>query len=398
MIVRVTVDVVCLRRPPNPRSRGTSNHHYGGDARFRTTSSHPLNIFGLKASPVTAQRSTFNVNGHLPTHLSMTSTFLTPDLILRAVQEPNPTQDFPVHKSYLSRSFGSPILNHELALAQPPDQTHTALPSLPVVYLPYPPEVVDAFLQFIYPRDEPLKFADLPTLEGLLSMIDRYKIGPMKLDLKRPLKLFIPDDPFAVYMVARRYGLLEEAVEAAMVSTPRTPTNWDNGEEAQPGSGLATYRFIGCVRWREETRRAIIKDIRSWSPQNHADDDHRNDAKHQSDAVGFYTRMAEMIEERFIDNPRVELPDILRLTFGILDDFKACKRASGAAKGIRGFLINDEVHPLCPLHPTRILNSLTDLTRVLEDINREMLGMIFGEAPEVAKRAAPYPIIRIVLC
>jgi len=193
----------------------------------------------------------------------MSSTLFTTDdgdVILRAGQGSGSTHDFRVHKYILS--LASPIFRNKFALQSP---NHTGQSVIPVVEVPGSPKALDVLLRFIYPVVE-CPEADLPTLADLFSIADQYNFASIWPFLMKSLKGFLPGDPFAVYTIACRHLLFEEAVEAARVSTPLSYLNRDYKEESQDISETDISRFIHFVHSREDAGRAIIQDVDRWSP------------------------------------------------------------------------------------------------------------------------------------
>lgn len=152
----------------------------------------------------------------------MSSSFFTTDdgdITLRAGQDPSSIHDFRVHKFILS--LASPVFNDMFAFPQPFDQNHNQQPGIPIVDIPDSPQVLDAILQFVYPGAELSVLTDLSITSALLSAADKYNMPSMLPVLGGALKFLVGAEPFSVYIVACRFGLLEEAKAAARARLSR---------------------------------------------------------------------------------------------------------------------------------------------------------------------------------
>ena len=165
--------------------------------------------------------------------------------------------------------------------------------------------------------------------------------------LRITLNLFSPGDPFAVYLVACEHGSLEEAKEAAMLSTPRSYTRRDYGKETRYTSDRDIFRFIRFVQSREDVGRSIIRDIHKWPPLSRVSEC-GDGYEHWSNAMGFCIPLATMVEERFIHKPCLEIWDLLALPHGISDARNGCERGSGVVESYQGFSAGQGQH-LCLL-------------------------------------------------
>ena len=316
---------------------------------------------------------------NLPTTtLSMSSAFFTAadgDVILRAGREPGSRHDFRVHKLVLSAV--SPVFEDMFTSPQPPNQNFAEQFTLPIFDIPHFPEVLDTLLRYIYAGVEAPTITDLSTLTTLFSIVDEYNISSMWPTLRKSLKTFLSGDPFAVYIVACRYGFLEEAKEAAMVSTPRSYTNRDYEKEARHASEMDIFRFIRFVYTREGMGQSIIRDFYRWSPVGRYSEWGNDNVQHWDDGRRFYTLLAAVVEERFTHNPCLEIEDLLPLPHGIPDVHRGCEHGSGAAGRYSVFATGGDRH-LCPLGLPRVVDCLTGLVRELHALNRELLASFFG--------------------
>ena len=249
---------------------------------------------------------------------------------------------------------------------------------IPTVVVPYSPEVLDVALRSIYPVATLPEVADLLTLIALFSVVDKYNIVSAWPILGLLLKTLLPADPFVVYVVSHHYGLLEEAKEAAMVSTPRGCEGRDNEEVVRLISSSDLRRLIHFVRSREKAGRSIIQE-HGWSPLGRPDPC-RDDDKHWNDVEGLYARLATVVKERFIRDPCVGLGDLIKLTYEIPGPYN-CEQTFDVSPG-RSLIFGVDKHKhkdrfLCPLDAARIEDSLVDLVRDLGALNREMLAGLF---------------------
>ena len=281
------------------------------------------------------------------------------DVILRAGQEPGPTHDFRVHKHLLSVT--SPVFKDMLNPSPPPNQNNTKQPILPIVDIPYSPEALDVFLHYFYVK--PLPKFDPLTLMDLFSFAEAYKTPLLWPALKESLKSLLPGDPFAVYLIACRHGLVEEAKGAAVISTPRSHTRRDYGEEIQHVPDVDTSRFISFVQQREDAGLAIIQDVDRWSPSGLLGECSGCD-KDWSDANGFRLHLAKIAEERFTRNPCVEFMDLFPPAINVLQSARHLREQNDACS--------------CPLQKIHIRDFISDLVRDLGALNHKMLARFFS--------------------
>jgi hypothetical protein len=189
--------------------------------------------------------------------------------------------------------------------------------------------------------------------------------------LREPLKTFLPDDSFSVYVVACRFGFIEEAEAAAKASTPLSYL-WRDRGEARNISSTDLSRLDHFIRWREDAGRESIQDFCRWWPLRFYGPCDGGD-KHWNDAKMFYSRLAKAIEDAFVRNPSVEFKDLLTVLHKMPDPPVGCKPPPDPI----------ECYPLrveefaCPLQPTHIRRSLTRIARDLNVIGRVMLERSF---------------------
>ncbi|KAF9649411.1 hypothetical protein BDM02DRAFT_3082846, partial [Thelephora ganbajun] len=178
------------------------------------------------------------------------------DVILRAGSAPGLQHDFRVHKLILS--LASPVFKDMFAFPQPPDRTLNGQHELPVVNVPDSPEVLDTILRFIYPGVDPPKITKPSTLIALLLTADKYNITSICTILRDTLKTFLPVHPFGVYVVACRFGFLEEAKGAARVAGSKSIMDGEFDEEVRHISSVDLLRFVRFVQEREHKGRSKI--------------------------------------------------------------------------------------------------------------------------------------------
>jgi hypothetical protein len=347
-------------------------------------------------------RSALALGTYPPLHPLMSSTLFTTDggdVILRAGQEPGSKHDFCVHKFILS--LASSVFKDMFTFPQPHNQNHNDQSELPVVNVPDPPEVLDVILRFIYPGVEPPKFTDVRLVSTLLSAADKYHIASMSPSLRESLKSFVQAEPFRVYIIACQFGFLDEAMTAAKISTSSSYVGWEYEEEIRHISSTDLFRFVHFVRSREDAGRKRIQEHVEWWPtslyrpcdsspyrdfggyggygfpddQDDNNGEHQDDSsvEHQADAKGFYLRLAKAVEDAFVRHPYVEFKGLLTVLHCIQDPPPCCQRSMDPAN-FESSVIDDYK---CPLQPILIRNSLRQVARKLDDLNRTMLKRFF---------------------
>lgn len=133
------------------------------------------------------------------------------DLIIRAPLKPGSDEFKDFHSHKLILSFASVVFRDTFSIPQPPRCTPDD-PDLDVIQISESAEVVEAFLQLIYPVDPPA-ITDLRLLNGLFQLADKYAAKGVTTRLKKFLisPSFLKDDPIGVYAIACRGNLDEEA-------------------------------------------------------------------------------------------------------------------------------------------------------------------------------------------
>lgn len=137
----------------------------------------------------------------------------------------------------------------------------------PIIDIPDLPVVFDSILRFVYPVIDPPEADDLPAVATSLSAADKYNITSIFPALGDALKPFTDDEPFKVYILACRFGFLEEAKAAARVSTPDSiilPT--DDERDIRQISGVDPYRSLWLSKTRGDIWRSRISNFAEQSP------------------------------------------------------------------------------------------------------------------------------------
>jgi len=134
-----------------------------------------------------------------------------PDVILRAPLQPGSDEfkDFHVHKIVLS--LASITFRDTFSIPQPPRHTSDDT-TLDVVQVTEFANVLETFLQLIYPVDPPL-IDDLRLVDDLFRAADKYAAKGITTKLKKFLvsPSFLKRDPIGVFAIACSNNLDEEA-------------------------------------------------------------------------------------------------------------------------------------------------------------------------------------------
>jgi len=296
------------------------------------------------------------------------------DVILRAGPEPGFKHDFRVHKIVLS--LLSPIFKGLFQVAQPDGGPGEPLPIVPITDAP---ETVDLLLRFIYPGRVPPIIADPPTLSTLMTIADKYAIPTVSHAVKERLadKKILEKDPFGVYVVARRWGFLDEAKRAArgltLVKVAKSPSSRD----PQTTTSDDFLRLIWFMQKRgDEAKKAIRTGL--VLPETDIDHDivvcgeHTND-----DYQKFYERLAEVVVEEFDVDPRLDEGKLVRALMMAPDPPNV-----GSCDGYGRSGISDHFSICCPAQPSVIASRLSALATGLGSICEQYSSEAFdGEFP-----------------
>jgi len=299
-----------------------------------------------------------------------TSLFTTHDgdIILRVGTEPDSKHDFRVHRFILS--LASPVFKDMFAFPQPSDQNQNEHPNIPVVDVPDSPDVFDTMLRYIYPGVELPRITKISILSALFSAVDKYNIASIRPVLRESLKTFLPNHSFRVYIIACRFGFLEEAKEATRVSNSRSMIDRNYNEVVQHISGPDLYRYVRFIQTRESQGRSRIVALLEWYEVGQD-----SECGHQYDAKKFYVRLAKEVEDVFIGNPCLELKDLFEVFDRIPDPPLGCKPDPLEFEWHQD--TGSDYAFSCPLAPMSIRNNLRRVVRELQDLNRRLLNKAF---------------------
>ena len=285
------------------------------------------------------------------------------DIVLRAGQGSYPVHDFRVHKFILS--LVSPVFKDMFASPQPPDQNHNEQPDTSIIDISEPPYILDTILRLIYPGVELPKIPNVSTLNALLSMADKYNITSLYPVLRQSLKTFLPGNPFRVYIIACRFGFLEEAKQALRVLTPEATTLRPAHEkDLRHISSIDLYRLMWFIRTREREGRAKIRVSTLLIPGEYL-----NICEHWSDGEDFYDRLEGKLQNLFEENPCAQFDDLNGVLAKLPDPPLGC------APELQ--MTEDGEEIFCPLRPSSIRDCLTFLARALNEINDTLIESAF---------------------
>ena len=262
------------------------------------------------------------------------------------------------------------------AFPQPPNQNHPEPSKIPIVDIPDSAVVIDTILRLIYPGVEPPKITDMQTTVTLLITADKYNITSIYPTLKESMKSFLPEYSFMVYVLACRFGLLEEAKEAARVSTLSSILKMDHSDTVQHISGTDVYRFVCFVGQREKEGLLGIEDTLGWSnlPQKFL-------CSHWKSSKGFYDGLKKAAQDAFIKNPCLQLKDLFKVLDAVPDPPAGCGPYLNSADwyGDEGYECYDRYMDVfsCPLMPMTVRENLKRAILSLEELNCKLLEEAF---------------------
>jgi len=172
------------------------------------------------------------------------------DAILRS----SDGKEFRVHRLILSLS--SPVFQGMFGLPQPTG----ASPEIPTVDVSEPSDILQPFIQYLYPRSPP-GISDISVWEALYTVADKYAAEAVT-DLLRDILIprFLETSPLRVYALASHWGFEEEA-KVASTRTLRTDISKDFPREdaiLMGGAGCQQLYFLHLNR--REAARAWIAD------------------------------------------------------------------------------------------------------------------------------------------
>jgi len=167
-----------------------------------------------------------------------------PDVILRAPLQPGSDEfkDFHVHKVILS--VASITFRDTFSIPQPPRHASESI-TLDVVPLSESANVLETFLQLIYPVDPPV-IEDLWLLDDLFRVADKYIAKGITTKLQKRLisPSFLQHDPIGVFAIACRSNLDEEARLAVPHTFSIDVINRIPGEHLQVMTAQTYHRLL----------------------------------------------------------------------------------------------------------------------------------------------------------
>jgi len=257
-------------------------------------------------------------------------------------------------------------------LPQPSDQNENEHPDIPVIDIPDSPEVLDTILRYIYPGAELPKITKISILSALFSAADKYNIPSMSPVLKESLKTFLPDDPFGVYIIACRFGFLEEKKQAAKLTRPKSFLYPKNPEAVQLISSTDLFRLVQFVQQRECEGRLRI----GW----HLDPievELTTDCEHNGkDTRDYFSRLEEEVKLVLAANPCAGRGDLFAVLDSIPDPPLGCDPSPMSGDWYRQ--TDDDVAYECPLRPMTIRLRLANAAEEWDCFNEKLLQRFFG--------------------
>ena len=181
-------------------------------------------------------------------------TFDSPDadVILRAPLQPgsDEVKDFHVHKIILS--IASTVFQDTFSIPQPPRHTSEDT-TLDVIGVTEPANVLETFLQLIYPVDPPV-IEDLRLLDDLFRLADKYAAKGVGEKLRKRLvsPSFLKDDPIGVFAIACRSELGEEGRLAVSHTFSIDIINEISEEHLQTMTTKTYHRLLAKHAFRRE--------------------------------------------------------------------------------------------------------------------------------------------------
>ena len=162
------------------------------------------------------------------------------DFILRSID----SHHLRIPKCYIVNS--SPVLAELIRnVLVPPDAAPAEASSLPVVQLPETGEILHSLLTFVFPVT-PIIPPDTEGTMELLSVAQKYQMNSVLAHIRSivaqesPLSAR-PETSFYTYALAQKYGLRQEALQAAQIAIsnyPMTIEDLDEKFDVVPGASL----------------------------------------------------------------------------------------------------------------------------------------------------------------
>jgi hypothetical protein len=287
------------------------------------------------------------------------------DVVLRVGQDDN----FRVHKLVLS--LASPVFKDLFRNAQPGQPGGGQEGSIPVIPITDPPESVDLLLRFIYPGVVPPTTTNPTVLSALLTVADKYGVQTISPIAKGELAGdgVLKEDPFGVYIVARRWGFADEAKKAARRLTLTKIMESPSSKNPQNLAGDDFFRLLWFMQKRgDEAKKVIRKHLVTWNGD--VDFGPITCGKHSGhQAREFYEALAEVIVESFDIDPCLDAWGLVGTLSRAPDppDIGFCRDCQ-PQEDFEDFYIT------CPLKPSAIVDGLGVLALQLELICKKYLS------------------------
>ena len=302
-----------------------------------------------------------------PNPLMLPDRFTTEDgdVVLRV----GPDDTFRVHKLVLS--LVSPVFKDLFQSARPDQPDGGQEGFIPVIPIADSPETVDLLLRFIYPGVVPPTITDPTVLSALLAVADKYGVQTMSPIVKERLadEEVLEEDPFGVYIAARRWGFANEAKGAAQRLTLAEIMESPSSKDPQNLAGEDFFRLLWFMQKRGDKAKSTIRtSLIKW---NHdMDSGSITCDKHSgSEARRFYNALAEVIVKEFDVHP-------------CLDGWKLVQALQSAPDppdigfcwDIDSWPGQEYCHTYCPLRLSHMISSLSILASELESISEKYLS------------------------
>ena len=184
------------------------------------------------------------------------------DFILRSID----SHHLRIPKCYIVNS--SPVLADLIRkVLVPPDAARDEASSLPVLQLPETGEILHSLLTFVFPVTPIIPSATETTME-LLFVAQKYQMSSVLAHIRsmivareRPLSAR-PETSFHTYALAQKYGLRQEALQAAQIAIsnyPMTIEDLDDKLDVVPGASL--YQLW---KYQEKARAILASDLKEF--------------------------------------------------------------------------------------------------------------------------------------
>jgi len=167
-----------------------------------------------------------------------------------AVLRSSDGKEFLVHRLILSLS--SPVFEGMIGLPQPS-------PEIPNVDLSDPSDVLEPFIQYLYPRSPP-KINDIAMWAAMYTIADKYGAEAVMEPLREMLiPRFLEKSPLRVYALASRWGFEEEARTASRKTLTLDIFKKFPREDAELMGGGACQQLYLLHFNRREAARSLVE-------------------------------------------------------------------------------------------------------------------------------------------